>query len=126
MKTAEAPTVDVFSATSPSRAALELVANKWAMLLMPALRDGPMRNNELLRRVGGISQKMLTQTLRELERNGLVLRTDHHSVPPHVEYALSDVGRPLGEAFVAVGRWAEAHHRDLADARKAFDGQERG
>lgn len=126
MKTADARPVDVFSATCPSRAALELVANKWALLIVPALHDGPMRNNELLRRVGGISQKMLTQTLRDLERNGLVLRTDHHCVPPHVEYALSDTGRPLSEAFDAVGRWAEAHHRDLADARKAFDVTHRG
>ncbi|MDM0107568.1 helix-turn-helix domain-containing protein [Variovorax sp. J22R24] len=126
MKTADAPPVDVFDATSASRAALELVANKWALLIVPALRDGPLRNNELLRRIGGISQKMLTQTLRDLERNGLVLRTDRRSVPPHVEYALSDVGRPLSEAFVAVGCWAEAHHRDLADARKAFDARNRG
>lgn len=120
-KMVAAPSADVSSAAFTSRAALELAANKWALLILPTLRDGPIRNNELLRRVDGISQKMLTQTLRDLERNGLVLRTDRHSVPPHVEYALSEVGRSLAGAFVAISLWAETHHRDLADAREAFD-----
>jgi DNA-binding HxlR family transcriptional regulator len=120
----DAPPANVSSAAA-SRAALELAANKWALLILPALREGPVRNNELLRRVAGISQKMLTQTLRELERNGLVVRNDRHSVPPHVEYALTEVGRSLAEAFAAIGGWAEAHHRDLADARDAFDARHR-
>lgn len=104
---------DVYSESCPSRRALELVANKWALLIVPALRRGPMRNNELLRKVGGISQKMLTQTLRELEDNGLVLRTDHQSVPPHVDYRLSELGASLSKTLLAVDRWAEAHHAEL-------------
>ena len=121
MQMPDAPARDVFDAASPSRAALELVANKWAMLIVPALQGGPMRNNEILRRIGGISQKMLTQTLRDLERHGLVTRTDRRTVPPHVEYALSEVGRSLCESFGAALRWAEAHHGELVDARRAHD-----
>ena len=78
-------TANVFSQACPSRQALELVAGKWALLVIPALAQGPVRNNELMRRIEGISQKMLTQTLKELVRNGLVLRADHQTVPPHVE-----------------------------------------
>ena len=69
----------VFSQACPSRQALELVASKWALLVIPALADGPVRNNELMRKIEGISQKMLTQTLKELVRNGLVLRADHQT-----------------------------------------------
>lgn len=104
---------DVFNAGCPSRRVLELVADKWSLLVIPALRGGPLRNNELLRRVGGISQKMLTQTLRDLERHQLVLRTDHGTVPPHVEYELSELGRSLSRVLLAVDRWVEDHHQQL-------------
>src|SRR5262245_17161782 len=83
------PRPSVFDETCSARDALELIAGKWPMLILTALADGPMRNGALLRRVGGVSQKMLTQTLRELERNGLIIREDHTTVPPHVEYRLS-------------------------------------
>jgi len=112
---------NVFSATCPSRTALELVSSKWALLIAPMLVDGPVRNNDLLRRIEGVSQKMLTQTLRELERNGLVVRTDHLTVPPHVEYHLSPLGRSLSEALIALDRWAEQHHDHLRYAREKFD-----
>jgi DNA-binding HxlR family transcriptional regulator len=111
---------DVFSAGCPSRAALELISSKWALLIVPALGERPMRNNELLRRVGGVSQKMLTQTLKDLEYNGLVIRTDHKTVPPHVEYKLSALGRSLSLALVALDNWAEKHHGDLATARQRY------
>ncbi|KQV97521.1 helix-turn-helix domain-containing protein [Rhizobacter sp. Root1221] len=109
---------DVYSETCPSRRALELIANKWALLVVPALRRGPVRNNELLRQVGGISQKMLTQTLRELELNGLVVRSDHGTVPPRVDYALTELGASLSKALLAVDRWAEAHHDQLRPASR--------
>jgi DNA-binding HxlR family transcriptional regulator len=115
------PRADVFSAACPSRAALELVSSKWALLIVPALADGPVRNNELMRRVGGVSQKMLTQTLKELECNGLVIRTDHQTVPPHVEYRLSPLGRSLSQTLIALDHWAEKHHGDLAAARTRFE-----
>jgi DNA-binding HxlR family transcriptional regulator len=114
-----APAADVYSPSCPSRRVLELIADKWALLVVPALRAGPMRNSELLRRIGGVSQKMLTQTLRELERNGLVLREDHQTVPPHVEYRLTELGRSLSTTLRAVDRWAEAHHAELDGALKA-------
>jgi DNA-binding HxlR family transcriptional regulator len=112
---------NVLSATCPSRAALDLVASKWALLIVPVLAAGPVRNNELLRRIEGVSQKMLTQTLRELERNGLVERIDYEDVPPHVEYRLSELGHSLSDALVAVDRWAEKHYQKLSNARLRFD-----
>lgn len=110
---------DVWNAGCPSRRVLELVANKWALLIVPLLRGKPQRNNELLRKVGGISQKMLTQTLRELEQNGLVLREDLRTVPPHVEYRLSPLGLSLSRTLMAVDRWAEANHARIDAAQQA-------
>lgn len=113
----EAP-ADVWNAGCPSRRVLELIANKWALLVIPLLRGKPRRNNELLRQVGGISQKMLTQTLRDLELNGLVLREDRQTVPPHVEYRLSPLGLSLSRTLIAVDRWAEANHAQIDAARR--------
>ncbi len=110
----------MFNASCPSRAALELIAGKWALLIIPALAPGPLRNGELLRRVGGISQKMLTQTLKELQRNGLVVRIERGILPPHVAYRLTPMGRSLSKALIALDRWAETHHGDLAVARDRF------
>jgi DNA-binding HxlR family transcriptional regulator len=115
--TDEAP-ADVWNADCPSRRVLELIANKWALLLIPLLRGTPQRNNELLRKVGGISQKMLTQTLRDLELNGLVLRDDRQTVPPHVEYRLSALGLSLSRALMAVDRWAESNHAEIDRAQE--------
>jgi DNA-binding HxlR family transcriptional regulator len=110
-------TGDVFDAACPSRRALELISGKWVPLVLPALEPGPLRNNELLRRLDGISQKVMTQTLRELERHGLVLREDLGTVPPHVQYRLSDLGRSLNVALLALDRWAERHHAASPRAR---------
>jgi DNA-binding HxlR family transcriptional regulator len=112
---------NVFDAECSARHALELIATKWAMLIMPALSRGPMRNSALLRKIGGISQKMLTQTLRDLERNGLVVRRDMQTVPPHVEYELSHLGRSLSEALITLDNWAERHADALDAARERFD-----
>ncbi|RTL44214.1 MAG: transcriptional regulator [Burkholderiales bacterium] len=114
-------TGNVLSASCPSRAALEVVAGKWALLVVPLLARQPLRNNELLRRVEGVSQKVLTQTLRELERHGLVERIDHQSVPPHVEYRLTDLGHSLSTVLTVVDRWAEANYAAIASARSSFD-----
>ena len=112
---------NVYDSTCSARDALELIASKWAMLILPALSAGPMRNSALLRKIGGISQKMLTQTLKDLERNGLVIRHDMQTVPPHVEYRLSALGNSLSEALIALDRWAERHSGDLDAARERFD-----
>jgi DNA-binding HxlR family transcriptional regulator len=112
---------NVYDPSCSARDALELIASKWAMLVLPALSARPMRNAELLRKIGGISQKMLTQTLRELERNGLVIREDMQTVPPHVEYRLSKLGASLSDALVVLDRWAERHFPELDAARERFD-----
>ena len=110
-----------FELACPARKALEVVSSKWVLLIIPALEQGVMRNNQLLRKIEGISQKMLTQTLKELERSGIVVRTDHSTVPPKVEYHLSALGKSLSAALVPLDQWAETHHPQLVDARKAFD-----
>jgi DNA-binding HxlR family transcriptional regulator len=112
---------DVYDPSCSARDALELIASKWAMLVLPALSIRPMRNGELMRKIGGISQKMLTQTLRELEQNGLVIREDMQTVPPHVEYRLSGLGKSLGDALLVLDRWAERHFPELDAARERYD-----
>jgi DNA-binding HxlR family transcriptional regulator len=98
------------------------VADKWTMLMLEALHEnGVMRFSEIGRAVDGISQKMLTQTLRQMEREGLVTRTVYPVVPPRVEYALTDLGRSLGQAFCGVWIWAERHVDEIEAARTAFD-----
>jgi Predicted transcriptional regulators len=97
------------------------VADKWTMLILETLEEhGTLRFTEVGRHVGGISQKMLTKTLRDMERDGLVSRTVHPVIPPHVDYSLTELGRSLGEAFCGVWVWAEKHHATIDKARAAF------
>lgn len=107
----------------PSRSALEVIGSKWTLIIVPLLSKGDMRNGELMRRIEGISQKMLTQTLRELERNGLVERADLESIPPHVVYALTAAGRALSEALEPLDAWVIKHRDKLVAAREHFDAQ---
>lgn len=98
------------------------VADKWTFLLIEALEDrGAKRFSQLSRDVPGISQKMLTRTLRQMEREGLISRTVFAEVPPRVEYALTDLGHDLGEAFCGVWHWAERNIGRIEQARKDFD-----
>ena len=98
------------------------VADKWTMLVLEELEQrGTMRFTELSRALDGISQKMLTQTLRQMERDGMVTRTVHPVVPPHVDYALTELGRSLGAAFCGVWIWAEENLRRVEQARRDFD-----
>lgn len=100
------------------------VADKWTMILIEVLHDhGEQRFTQISKRVPGVSQKMLTQTLRQMERNGLVLRTVHPVVPPKVEYRLTALGESLGEAFCGVWTWAEDHLETVETARVVFDGR---
>lgn len=117
---ADCPKANVYAEACPSRAILELIADKWTLLILPALRKGPMRNGDLMRLIGGVSQKMLTQTLRELERNGLVARIDYQEVPPRVEYALTGLGRSLSDAVRKLDSWAEANISQVQAARADF------
>jgi len=98
------------------------VADKWTMLALEELEQrGVMRFTELSRALTGISQKMLTQTLRQMERDGMVTRTVHPVVPPRVDYALTELGRSLGAAFCGVWIWAEENLRRVEQARLDFD-----
>jgi DNA-binding HxlR family transcriptional regulator len=102
-----------------SRQALDRIADKWTCLVVYALVDGPSRHGQLRRRIEGISQKMLTQTLRSMEADGLVERTVIDVIPPHVEYALTPLGRTLIEPLTAICRWAMDHLPELQQARVA-------
>ncbi len=98
------------------------VADKWTMLVLEVLSEhGTLRFMRLSALVEGISQKMLTQTLRQMERDGLVRRTTYAVVPPRVEYTLTPLGESLGEAFCGVWIWAERHLDEVDAARSAFD-----
>ena len=110
---------DPWSDTCPSRDVLGLLASKWVALLIPLLRRGPRRNGELMRGIAGISQKMLTQTLRELERHGLIARRDYAEVPPRVEYALTALGESLAKTIVALDDWVIRHYDRMTAASVA-------
>lgn len=104
---------------------LARIGDKWSVLVVILLSHGPRRFNELKRMVDGISQRMLTLTLRGLEREGLVERTVFPTIPPRVDYALTDLGRSLCVPVTALGRWAEENGDAMAAARAAFDARER-
>ena len=110
---------DPFVRDCPSRRLLDRIGDRWTVLLISALEDGPRRFSELLRTVDGISQKMLTQTLRSLEADGLVLRTAHPEIPPRVEYELTALGRSLLEPLGALIDWASAHMGEVSEARRS-------
>ncbi|MBB4066616.1 winged helix-turn-helix transcriptional regulator [Gellertiella hungarica] len=100
---------------------LQRVGDKWSVLVIMMLGDEALRFNELRRRIGGISQRMLTLTLRTLERDGMVNRTVHPTVPPQVEYALTPLGRSLWEPVEALGKWAHQNLPNIDRARQAYD-----
>jgi len=102
---------------------LARVGDKWSVLVIMLLGDGPRRFNELKRMVGGISQRMLTLTLRGLERDGLVTRTVFPTIPPRVDYELTYLGRGLWKPVEALGKWAHDHQREIENARARFDRQ---
>jgi DNA-binding HxlR family transcriptional regulator len=108
---------DVLDPSCPSRQVLERVGEKWTALVIQVLADGTHRYSDLQRRVGGVSQKMLTQTLRGLERDGLIARRVYPVVPPRVEYSLTPLGRTLIEPLDAICRWAERHLPEMLTAR---------
>src|SRR6266481_8477044 len=96
---------------------LARVGDKWSVFVIMLLGDGPRRFNEIKRMIGGISQRMLTLTLRGLERDGLVTRTVFPTIPPRVDYELTDLGRGLQQPVRALGEWAMGHQREIEDAR---------
>ncbi|MER7192908.1 winged helix-turn-helix transcriptional regulator [Streptomyces flaveolus] len=112
---------DAYLAECPARQLLDRISDKWVSLAVNALADGPQRYTELQRRLASVSQKMLTQTLRHLERDGLVSRTVTPSVPVRVEYALTPLGRSLLPVMRAIKDWAEEHMDEVRAARVTYD-----
>ncbi|MFE9785471.1 winged helix-turn-helix transcriptional regulator [Nocardia salmonicida] len=110
---------DAYSAKCPTRQVLDHIAGKWTILVVDALLDGTQRYTDLSRRIEGVSQKMLTQTLRSLEADGFVTRTAYPTIPPRVEYDLTALGRSLAEPITALRQWTETHINEIERARAA-------
>ncbi|WP_406291371.1 winged helix-turn-helix transcriptional regulator [Embleya sp. NBC_00896] len=113
--------IDASHPTCQLRDVLDRVGDKWSVLVMNLLADGPKRYSELQRRIDGISQRMLTLTLRSLERDGFVDRTVTPTSPPRVDYALTGVGATLSDHVAALIAWADAHRDYVADSRLRYD-----
>ncbi len=105
----------------PVRDVLDRIGDKWSVLAISLLGDGPLRFMELKREIGLVSQRMLTRTLRALERDGLLTRTVYPTVPPRVEYELTPLGRSLHATLSELAAWAFAHNDEIADARAVYD-----
>jgi len=112
---------DVYSAACPTRQILDLIGDKWTALIIGLLEEKTMRFSELRREIDGISQKMLTQTLRKLERDGMVTRTVYPEVPPRVEYSLTPLGETLTAPLGAFREWAETHIDSVTQAQIEYD-----
>ncbi len=118
---------DLYSAECECRDILDLVASKWSALIIGRLEERPFRFGQLRRAIPGITQKMLTQTLRRLERDGLVARTVYSEMrPPQVEYSLTELGLTVTEPLEAMRHWTEQHLPDVRLARKRFEASEPG
>lgn len=118
--------LDPYGAGCPSRRLLDRIGDRWTVLIVGTLADGPARFSDIRRSVAGISQKMLTQTLRGLERDGLVTRTVYPEVPPRVEYALTPAGQTLREPLKALERWSIEHFGQVSDAWEDYDSRVTG
>ena len=112
---------DLYSAACPTRRLLDRIADKWTVLVLGLLSDGPIRFNQLRRRIEGISQKMLSQTLKSMERDGLVSRKVFPTVPVTVEYALTPLGRTLTKTISELERWANVHMEEVLKSQKRYD-----
>jgi DNA-binding HxlR family transcriptional regulator len=103
---------------------LDRIGDKWTIMVVGALSNGPLRFNAILREIGGVSHRMLTLTLRGLERDGLVTRTAYATIPPRVEYTLTDLGHSLIEPLRVLGTWAAENRPTMEKARARFDSEE--
>ena len=108
---------DAYLDRCPSRQVFDMIGNKWTGLVVTALHDGPARHSELRRRIAGVSQKMLTQSLRDLERDGLVTRTVTASVPVRVDYELTGLGQSLWQVVEPLKAWSEEHMSRILEHR---------
>jgi DNA-binding HxlR family transcriptional regulator len=112
---------NAYIAECPSRQVLDALSDKWVTLVLTALAGGPQRYSELSRTIAGVSQKMLTQTLRTLERDGLVSRSVTPSVPVRVDYALTELGETILPVVGAIKDWSEAHIDEVQAARAGYE-----
>ena len=115
---------DVYAKNCPARLVLNRLADKWALLIVSLLGTGPLRFNRLRREIEGVSQKALSQTLRRLERDGLIDRQAFPTVPVTVEYSLTELGQTLAAAFQPLASWAERHIETVLDAQRRYDARE--
>lgn len=115
------PLWDPYDRNCPSRAVLDRIGDRWSVLVVGALSQGPLRFSELAKRVDGVSQKMLTQTLRGLERDGLITRTMYAQIPPRVDYQLSESGSSLAIPLQALETWAKENMPAIMRARDGYD-----
>lgn len=115
------PDWNVFVRSCPSRTSLAEIANKWTAMIVIVLEPAPLRFTEIRAAVDGISGKVLAETLRRLERDGLVERRSYDRMPPHVEYELTPLGHSLQMPLDALRVWAEAHIEKVLDARELYD-----
>ncbi|GLB68948.1 winged helix-turn-helix transcriptional regulator [Arthrobacter mangrovi] len=125
MHTEERP-FDVMEPDCPSRVVLQRIGDKWTPLVFQVLKDGPRRFSAIRTSIQGVTPKVLTQTLRTLERDGLVARTVYAQVPPRVEYRLTPLGETLLGPLDAVRIWSEEHAGKILQARQDYDGQPEG
>jgi DNA-binding HxlR family transcriptional regulator len=114
-------TGDAYDPKCPTRHVLDRIGDKWTVLVVGSLREGPLRFTQLRLAIGGVAPKVLTQTLRALERDGLVTRTVYAQVPPRVEYELTELGHTLQTPIAAIRDWAEQHMSAVVAARTRYD-----
>jgi DNA-binding HxlR family transcriptional regulator len=112
---------DVYAKNCPSRMILDRISNKWSMLILNRLRQETVRFNQLRREIDGISQKVLSQTLKNLERDGLIRREAFPTVPVTVEYSITDLGNTLSDTVYILTHWAEEHYDTVIEAQMTYD-----
>lgn len=112
---------NVYDPNCPTRTVLDRIGDKWTTLVVLVLLDGPRRFSQLRDRIGGVAPKVLTETLRRLERDGILTRTAYPEIPPRVEYQLTPLGRSLEEPIRAIATWAEHNVPQITQAREAYD-----
>ncbi|VVC75350.1 putative HTH-type transcriptional regulator YybR [Aquicella siphonis] len=112
---------NIYNANCPTRLILDRIADKWTVLIIGQLSSGTLRFNELKRSVPGITQKMLTQTLKGLERDGIIVRKIYATVPPKVEYTLTKLGKSLIRVVEAIRTWAETNVKDILQSQAKYD-----
>lgn len=113
--------INPFNADCPSRDILELIGSKWSLLILCLLKAGPMRTGAMMRSIKGLSQKMFTQTVRDLERSGVIERMSYPKVPPRVEYKLTAMGETLSTLVFQMEQWVVEHYAPILEAQAEYD-----